>query len=89
MGKSPDDLPLDPPTDIRDHAWYQFVQEIEELLASEQYGWAEATLRGIQQTVEDLQRVTEGQRRAVANIVAAKREPRRDGFRRRYEGWRR
>ncbi len=96
MPKSADDLPLDPfshtrrqddTADIRRTEWYAFTQEIDALLGSEQYTWAEGTLSGIRETVERTQQVTAGQRKAVANIRAAKERPRRDGFRRRYEGF--
>jgi hypothetical protein len=95
MGKRPEDLPLDDaplrraqPIDPRSTDWYQFVQEIEELLASGSYDWASDTLQGIAQSVEQYQTVTEGQRRAVANVKAAR--GRSEGVRgRRYEGFRR
>lgn len=96
MGKSPDDLPLDPLShqhdkfrddggDIRHTQWYALVAEIDELLDSEAYVWATDTLEGIKKTVEARRAVTEGQRKAVANIQAAR--SRQDGWsRRRYEG---
>ena len=81
-----DDTPLgDGAADVRETAWYQFVQEIDDLLATGRYTWAEDTLTGIQETVEKLQRVSDAQRTAVANIEAASG---RTG-RRRYEGFRR
>lgn len=73
--------------DERDQPWYQFVARIDELLTSHEYDWAHESLTGIQETVTSTRRVSEGQRRAVDNIERAKKEPRRDGFRRRYEGW--
>ena len=94
MGKSLDDLPLDDqplhpaqPVDVRGTVWYQFVQEIADLLEGGELDWAANTLTGIQQSVEQYQTVTEGQRRAVRNIAAARRG-RADGWRkRRYEGF--
>lgn len=92
-GKRPEDLPLDAeplrrkaPQDVRDTEWYQFKQEIDEMLASGRYEWAEETLSGIAETVERYETVTEGQRRAVGNIAkAGQRE--RLGRSRRYEGY--
>ncbi len=98
MGKAAEDLPLDPLShtnpvrqddsqDPRREAWYQFSTEVLALIASDQYTWAEDTLKGIQETVERTHHVTPGQRKAVENIQAAR--GRQDGFRRRYEGFRR
>ena len=94
MGKSLDDLPLNDqplrpaqPVDVRETAWYQFVQEIADLLSSSDFYWAANTLTGIQESVEKFQSVTEGQRRAVRNIAGA-RQGRADGWsKRRYEGF--
>jgi hypothetical protein len=89
VGKPIDQLKLnDQPlpvakSDLRDEAWYQFVTEIDELLETGKYGWAETTLTDIQKTVEETHRVTEGQRRAIANIEAG--NYRSHG--RRYEGF--
>lgn len=101
MGKSVDELhlsdePLHPhrqhaPQDLRNEPWYQFLQDIDGLIASGQYQWAESTLRGIQQTVEYTKRVTEGQQRAVKNIEESRqtgRLPSERRYHRRYEGWR-
>ena len=91
MGKSPDDLNLSDeplrrlePVDVRDTDWYQFSQEIDALLGSGEYDWAASTLDGIRESVELYKVVTPGQRRAVANVSAAR--GRADGWRRRYEG---
>jgi len=90
-GKAPEDLPLDDqpirqpaPVDPRTQAWYRFVQEIDDLLATGIYTWAESTLRDIQETVERTQQVTPGQQTAVQNIemAALKRRRRYEGFRR-------
>jgi hypothetical protein len=65
------DAPLggkDPAPDPRGTAWYRFVCDIEDLLATGRYTWAEQTLRSIQLTVEQTQRVTSGQQQAVGNI---------------------
>jgi hypothetical protein len=61
-----------PSNDLRAQPWYQFSQAIDDLLATGQYTWAEETLTGIQESVEKMQVVTEGQRKAVANIEAAR-----------------
>ncbi len=45
-----------------------FLALIEMMRESERYDWADETLRGIYDTVEASQCVTEGQRRAVFNI---------------------
>src|SRR5262249_20784368 len=51
--------------------WYQFSQEIDELLATGKYAWAEDVLLDIQTTVKRTKRVTDGVRLAVANVRAA------------------
>jgi hypothetical protein len=104
MPKRIEDLPVDdtpiistPPEapepshiDARDTGWYQFIVEIEDLLATGKYNWAAETLEGIQRTVEEAHRVTPGQRKAVENIEATKDRLRGGGsfYRRRYEGYR-
>lgn len=93
-GKSLDQLnlsdqPLPKPTDVRDEGWYQFSQEIEDLLATGRATFAESTLLSIQETVEKTHVVTDGQRRAVRNIEDAATRPRVGSYRgRRYEGFR-
>lgn len=84
------DRPLESskPVDPRSTDWYRFSQDIEDLLATGKYTFAEETLRGIQETVEKRQAVTEGQRRAVRNIEASADRPSR-GRSRRYEGYNR
>lgn len=84
-----DDLPDTPtpaatPTpdpDPRSTDWYQFTQEIEDLLVT--HGWAQDTLLGIQQSVEKTHTVSEGQQRAVTNIASSHGR----GGSRRYEGY--
>jgi hypothetical protein len=88
----------DEPEDVRNAPWFQFIAQIDELLDSGEYDWADYTLRGIKSTVDRTHTVTEGQQRAVANIQAGtivrnKYRPRTagsfDGFnRRRYAGHR-
>ena len=88
-GKSPDDLVFKPdpsPSDPRQSEWYLFSAEIDDLLADSRYSWAEDTLSGIQETVQQTERVTEGQRRAVTNISES-RGREREGSSRRYR-WR-
>lgn len=92
-GRRPEDLPLDDaplvspaPQDVRDTAWYQFLCELDEVIACGWYDWALDTLLGIRESVEKFKVVTPGQRRAVENIQAARK--RSDGVRRRrYEGF--
>ena len=97
MGKHFDDLPLDDtpitpppepkdpsPIDARDTGWYKFIVEIEDLLATGHYAFAQETLEGIQESVERSRRVTPGQRQAVANIEASHEKRTRS---RRYEGF--
>jgi len=96
-GKKLDDLKLadvpiappdpGPPIDPRGTAWYRFSQEIDDLLATGRYTWAQDTLTGIQQTVEARQGVTDQQRRAVANIEARGEDRSREWGSRRYEGF--
>lgn len=66
-----------------------FVDEIDNVLM--ECDWAATTLDEIRATVVQTNRVTEGQRRAVQNIVAANRRPRggkeHGGWSRRYEGY--
>lgn len=73
------------PADERDQPWYQFLGEIDELLAADQYLWAHDTLTGIYETVTRSKRVTDGQRRAVTNISNRGEERFRSS--RRYEGF--
>lgn len=83
------DTPLPKPTDVRDEPWFQFYQEIEDLLATGRVTFAESTLLSIQETVEKYHTVSDGQRRAVRNIEDAANRPRYGGYRgRRYEGFR-
>jgi hypothetical protein len=93
-----EDLPITPPPeekppspiDARDTGWYKFILDIEDLLATGQFNWAAETLEGIQRTVEETHRVTDGQKRAVDNIEKTKDRLRSGGsfYRRRYEGYR-
>jgi hypothetical protein len=83
MGKRPEDLNLNdqphpppakpgPAIDPRDTDWYRFSQEIDDLLYSGSYTWAEDTLTDIKATVERTQSVSPAQRRAVENIENAR-----------------
>lgn len=98
MGKSLDQLtdlsdapltsPSPPSGDDRDTVWYRFLAEIDDLLATGHYSWAEDTLTSIHTTVELRRTVSEGQRRAVDNITRSRSRERGSGGRsRRYEGW--
>jgi hypothetical protein len=81
--------PLRPGADVRDEPWFQFIDEIDDLLATGQYTWAEDTLTGIRDTVARIHQVTDGQRRAVTNIAHSDRGGYNAGSRRRYESFRR
>lgn len=54
--------------DGRDESWHRFVTDIDDLLATGRFTWAQETLNGIRQVVEQQGRVTAAQRRAVKNI---------------------
>lgn len=70
--------------DPRSSRWYQFSSEIDDLLATGRYTWAEDTLRSIQETVQRTERVTEGQERAVRHIEQARQGSWGRGRSRRY-----
>jgi hypothetical protein len=74
-------------TDPRETEWYQTSQEIDQLLATGRYTWAEETLHSIQASIERLERVTPGQKRALLNIENAVADRERGRGRRRYEGF--
>jgi hypothetical protein len=57
--------------DARETLAARFIDQIENLLATDDHRWAELTLRGIIATVEHTGRVTVGQRIAVAKIATA------------------
>jgi hypothetical protein len=79
---------FDPTPDERDQPWYQFLGDLDDLLADDKYLWANDTLKGIYETVEKSHRVSEGQRRAVTNISNRGEERLRGrGSSRRYEGF--
>jgi len=48
-----------------------FLEELEDLLGDSEYEWAEETISGIQETIKERGHVTERQREAIGNIVAA------------------
>ena len=77
-----------PEPDARGTEWYRFVTDIEDLLATGHYTWAETSLRAIQTTVEQTRRVSGGQRQAVSNIERSRTVDGRRPFSRRYEGHR-
>jgi hypothetical protein len=74
-----------PAEDVRDTEWYQFAARLDDLIESAEFTWAFDTLSGIRETVEHTRRVSDGQRRAVANIEA-RGETQRGGTRR-YDGF--
>lgn len=57
-----------PTADQRHEDWYRLWMRIEDLLSDPKYNYAGDTLKGIQETIERTQRVTDGQRRAIDNI---------------------
>jgi len=57
--------------DARETLAARFIDQIENMLATEDHRWAELTLRGIQATVQHTGRVTVGQRIAVARIATS------------------
>jgi len=57
--------------DARETLAARFIDQIENMLATEDHRWAELTLRGIIATVEHTGRVTVGQRIAVARIATS------------------
>jgi hypothetical protein len=84
------DAPIARPAPREEQDWDAFLHEINDLRTSGDYDWADETLGFIAETVEKTERVTVGQRTAVANITNARRErpwSRRAGSRR-YEGYR-
>jgi hypothetical protein len=59
--------------DGRGTDWARFADAIDSLLSTGEYGWALATLKGIQATVLRTERVTPAQRRAFWAIEAGNR----------------
>jgi hypothetical protein len=57
--------------DARETLAARFIDQIENLLATDYHRWAELTLRGIIATVEKTRKVTVGQRIAVARIATS------------------
>lgn len=89
-----DDLSDDPLSDrpILSPAVRDYLDYVDDLIGTpEVYAWAEDTLRGIRTSIHTTGRITDGQRRAVANIVdgAARGDAARERNKssRRYEGW--
>ena len=58
--------------DVRETDWHRFVEQIDALLDDDGLLWAAPSLRAIQGTVLDAQRVTDAQRQAVAHIAAGR-----------------
>jgi hypothetical protein len=58
------------PADARDSDWYQFLRDVEDLIASGRRTWAVDWLERMRDTVERTCRVTLAQRRAYENIKA-------------------
>jgi hypothetical protein len=85
---APDEGPGPTDRDRRDAD--HFLDDIQELRDDDRYLWAEATLRGIYESVSAAGKVSEGQRTAVRNIrdsVLEREERHRTRPSRRYEGW--
>lgn len=51
--------------------WKELLEKIEDMVDSGDYEWAEETLLGIGETIEDNMYVTDRQREAIQNIEAA------------------
>ena len=92
MAKSLDDLgdlhqPVGSDLDQARKDAASFVQRCEDLEADCRFSFAYDTIYDIRKTVEETQRVSEGQRQAIDNIEQAgtARDERRS--KRRYEGW--
>lgn len=51
--------------------WEEFLEEINDHLSNEDFEWAEETLAGIADTVQERSHATEGQKAAVNNIIIA------------------
>ena len=68
-----------------------FAEELQTLADDDRYAFAWGTLTDMRLTVQQTERVTEGQRNAVRNIVEGAKEGQRSRARhqrsRRYEGW--
>lgn len=64
-----------------------FLAHLEDLIGDDTLQWASSTLNGIHDSVQQSGKVTEGQRRAVANIRKHQGDDTRRRPTRRYEGW--
>jgi len=51
--------------------WKDFIEEIDDMLGSDEYDWASDTLSGIRDTVENMEHCTDNQKQAVENIANA------------------
>ena len=73
MNREPNDAFPDavPAEDPRETAWYRFALEIDDLLATGEFTWAETRLEQIAAAVRLTERVTDQQRTIVRNIEAA------------------
>ena len=67
-GNDNPDLDAAPLPDVRDRAWYRFVEQIRLMRDCPEYRWADGQLARIQARVERSQQVTEGQRLAIEKI---------------------
>ncbi len=52
--------------------WEYWTDKIEQLRGTDDFEWADDTLKGIYDTICVTHRVSEGQRRAICNIVNSK-----------------
>lgn len=57
---------------MENEPWILFCQEVDELLQTGQYAWAEDVLRRMRRLAETRHNVTDGQRLAVQNLRATK-----------------
>lgn len=53
-------------------SWVDWLKEIEDMEASGEYDWAEETLKGIKDWVEENEHITEKQIQAINNIEESK-----------------
>lgn len=79
-----DEGPENPPPAWEAPNWEEFLGALEYMRACGSFDWADDTLEGIEKSVAERERVTEGQLQAVKNI--AEGMVRRSGKR---EGWNR
>lgn len=80
------DTPLPPPRPPNELV-QSFIEDLNALLDDEGYRWAWETIAGIRETIRTHQRVTQGQRQAITNVLAGQARGNGRGRTRRYEGF--